>query len=150
LESHWIPRSTLGHQDGGALWMKTHGHLRDEPRKFSLPFPPFSQVSEEMLREITLLAPEDAALFRQLKCPACRCSKLDFNANCDHNPKSPGLLRKIRMFRINPALARTSPSLAGRSCCFALIQGGAAAPPHQSGCGDLRQRYEIHGLEALP
>jgi tetratricopeptide (TPR) repeat protein len=43
-------------------------------------------------------------------------------------------------------LARRFHSLVGRSCCFALIQGGAAAPPYHSGCGMFRQGYEISGL----
>ena len=51
------------------------------------------------------------------------------------------------MARLN--LARTFHNLAGRSCCFALIQGGAAAPPYHSGCGNFRQRYEISGLGLL-
>jgi hypothetical protein len=61
-------------------------------------------LSEEMLHELSLLTPEDAALFRQIKCPACRCSKLDLNPNCNHDPKSPALLRRIRRFRLYPAL----------------------------------------------
>ena len=51
------------------------------------------------------------------------------------------------MARVN--LARTFHNLAGRSCCFALIQGGAAAPPCHSGCGSFRQRYAISGLGLL-
>jgi hypothetical protein len=57
-----------------------------------------------MLRELSLLTPEDAALFRQIKCPACRCSRLDFNPNGNHDPRSPALLRRIRRFRIYSAL----------------------------------------------
>jgi TolB-like protein len=37
----------------------------------------------------------------------------------------------------------------GRSCCFAPIQGGAAAPPYRSACGWHREGYEISGLTLL-
>jgi len=60
--------------------------------------------SEEMLRGLSLLTPEDAALFRQIQCPACGCPKLDFNPHCNQDPRSPGILRQIRLFRIYPAL----------------------------------------------
>jgi hydrogenase maturation protease len=46
-------------------------------------------------------------------------------------------------------LPRTFDSLAGRSCCLAPIQGGAAAPPCHSGGGNFRQRYETSGLEEI-
>ena len=45
--------------------------------------------------------------------------------------------------KVHSVLAWTFHSLVGRSCCFALIQGGAAAPPYHSKCGNFRQRYEI-------
>jgi hypothetical protein len=61
-------------------------------------------LSEEMLHELSLLTPEDAALFHQIKCPACGCSKLDFNPNCNHDPRSLALLRRSRLFRLYPAL----------------------------------------------
>ena len=47
---------------------------------------------------------------------------------------------------MSEALARTFHSLAGRSCCFALIQGGSRfgiGTPCHSGCGIFRKRYEI-------
>jgi hypothetical protein len=50
----------------------------------------------------------------------------------------------VLFFVFRQSLARTFHSLAGRSCC--LIQGGAAAPPCHSRCGNFRQRYEVSGL----
>jgi hypothetical protein len=57
-----------------------------------------------MLRELSLLTPEDAALFQPIKCPACGCSKLELNPICNHDPKSLALLMRIRLFRLYQAL----------------------------------------------
>jgi hypothetical protein len=43
-------------------------------------------------------------------------------------------------------LARIFHDLAGRSCCFAPIQGGAAAPPYHTRGGMMHRGYANSGL----
>jgi hypothetical protein len=65
-------------------------------------------MNELLLIELALLTPEDAALVRKMKCPACGTPKLDRNPNCGHDYRSMSFIRALRLFRICPAIEAES------------------------------------------
>ena len=65
-------------------------------------------MNDLLLKELALMTPEDAALVRKMKCPACGQPRIDRNPKCGHDYRSMSFVKGLRLFRIYPAVEAES------------------------------------------